>query len=175
MDERTQLLLAAREGDRVAFAAFVRQTQADVWRFCASLVDLDSADDLTQEVYVRAMRAVEAFRGESSARTWLMTITRRTCADAIRRRQRQRRLRDRLTPPPPVEDDHASIELDDLLVTLDADRREAFVLTQVLGYRYAEAARIVGVPVGTVRSRVSRAREDLVRALGSPIGSDLTS
>ncbi len=51
---------------------------------------------------------------------------------------------------------------------LEADRREAFVLTQVLGLPYAEAAEVVGCPVGTIRSRVARAREDLVAALGPP-------
>jgi RNA polymerase sigma-70 factor (ECF subfamily) len=53
----------------------------------------------------------------------------------------------------------------DLLARLDADRREAFVLTQLLGLPYAEAAEVVGCPVGTIRSRVARARSDLVASL----------
>ncbi len=54
----------------------------------------------------------------------------------------------------------------DLLARLDPDRREAFVLTQLLGLPYAEAAEVAGCPVGTIRSRVARARADLVDALG---------
>lgn len=167
MDETTRALLAAREGDRSAFAAFVRDTQGEVWRFCASLVDRDHADDLTQDVYVRAMRAAPRFRGDASARTWLLTIARRTCADAIRSRQRRRGLQRRLPAPASHRDDHTSVEMEGLLARVDPDRREAFVLTQLLGYTYADAAEIAGVPVGTIRSRVARAREELIAALSN--------
>ena len=90
MDELTQLALAAGTGDRVATTAFVRRTQPEVWRVCARLGDRADADDLTQEVYLRALPALAAFRGESSARTWLLQITRYVCADHVRGR----------TPPP---------------------------------------------------------------------------
>ena len=83
-DEASAWALAARDGDPVAQAAFVRGTQAEVWRFVASLVDAPSADDLTQETYLRAFRALAGFEGRSSARTWLLGIARRTCADHIR-------------------------------------------------------------------------------------------
>src|SRR5688500_16196676 len=86
VDELTRLALAAGGGDRVALAAFVRGTQADVWRLCAALVDPGAADDLTQDTYIRALGAVARFRGDSSARTWLLGIARRACADAIRSR-----------------------------------------------------------------------------------------
>lgn len=76
MDELTTLLQAATRGDRAALAAFVRRTQAEVWRFVAHLVDPASADDLTQEVFLRALAAAPRFRGEASARTWLLTIAR---------------------------------------------------------------------------------------------------
>lgn len=63
------------------------------------------------------------------------------------------------------------VELDDVLATLDEDRRSAFVLTQLLGYSYQEAAEVCGCPVGTIRSRVARARGDLIEAwdLESPV------
>jgi RNA polymerase sigma-70 factor (ECF subfamily) len=157
--ELTRLALAAGDGDRVALAAFVRRTQPDVWRLCRHLAGPAHADDLTQDVYVRALRALPAFRGDASARTWLLTIARRTVADAIRREQRRRRLVPRSPAPFP---DHAGrVALEALLAPLDADRREAFVLTQLLGLSYAEAADVAGVPVGTVRSRVARARAEL--------------
>lgn len=163
MDETTRLLLAAAAGDRQALQAFVQRTQPDVWRFCAHLVDPGAADDLTQEVYLRALRTIPGFRGDASARTWLLRVARNVAADEIRRRQRRRRL-----PEPPVTDepDHAGqVELQGLLAELDPDRREAFVLTQLLGLPYAQAAEAVGVPIGTIRSRVARAREQLVDLL----------
>lgn len=167
MDELTQLLLRAGDGDRSALHAFVRLTQVDVWRFCAHLVDRASADDLTQETYVRATGSVHRFRADASARTWLLAIARHTCADEIRRRQR-RRPWERLTDAPPEADspDHAGLtDLESLLDDLDPDRRAAFVLTQQLGLSYAEAATALEVPIGTVRSRVARAREHLVAML----------
>src|ERR1051325_5876885 len=88
----TALALAARAGDPVAQAAFVRATQADVWRFTAALVDPGTADDLTQETFLRAFRALPAFEARSSVRTWLLGIARRACADHLRAVVRRRRL-----------------------------------------------------------------------------------
>lgn len=158
----TPLLLAARDGDRTALERFVAAAQAEVWRLMAHLVDPGSADDLTQEVFLRALRAAPRFRGEASARTWLLTIARRTAADEIRRRQRLRRATSATDDPGPEPDPTGAVALDDLVARLDPDRRSAFVLTQVLGLPYAEAAAVCEVPVGTIRSRVSRARQDLV-------------
>lgn len=173
MDELTRLALAAGDGDRRALAAFVRSSQAEVWRLCAHLVDPGAADDLTQEVYLRAVPALERFRGESSARTWLLTIARRTCADHLRRRIRRRRLVERVAattaPADAIEPDVAECvarhDLDRLVETLEPGRRDAFVLTQVLGLSYADAAEVLDVPVGTIRSRVARARAELVARL----------
>lgn len=167
MDELTRLLTDAADGDRLALASFIRRTQADVWRFCAHLVDPQAADDLTQEVYLRALRSVPGFRGDASARTWLLSVARRVAADEIRRRQRRRRLPDP-RPPDPVPDTGSEVELHELVATLDGDQRTAFVLTQLVGLTYAEAAGACKVPVGTIRSRVARARERLVDLLGEP-------
>lgn len=173
MDDLTRLALAAGDGDRQALASFVRASQGEVWRLCAHLVDRQSADDLTQEVYLRAVPALARFRGDSSARTWLLTIARRTCADALRRTIRQRRLSERLGALTteeqlltPGDAGSAGQELDGLVAGLDLDRRAAFVMTQLLGMSYAEVAQVCDVPVGTIRSRVSRARADLLAALG---------
>ena len=85
VDDLTALARAAAEGDRVATTAFVRRTQPEVWRVCARLGDRDAADDLTQEVYLRALPALARFRGDASARTWLLQIARHVCADHVRR------------------------------------------------------------------------------------------
>ena len=163
-------MLAAQEGDRLSLSAWIRASQAEVWRLCAQLVSRDLADDVTQEVYLRAYRALPAFRGDSTARTWLLSIARRTCADAVRDLGRRRRLATRLEPPATEPDFAPSISVEALLAGLDRERRLAFVLTQVLGLSYAEAAEVCECPVGTIRSRVARARADLVARLGEAAG-----
>jgi RNA polymerase sigma-70 factor (ECF subfamily) len=167
VDDLTALALAARGGDRMALSGFVRASQPDVWRLCAHLSGRQEADDLTQEVYARALRSLASFRGESSARTWLLAIAHHTCVDHVRRTQRRRLLLGRLRTQPAADGVAAAaetVELDALVGALDGDRRAAFVLTQVLGLSYAEAAAVLHVPIGTIRSRVARARADLVAA-----------
>lgn len=165
-DGLRDLLAKAVEGDDRALAELVRRTQPDVWRLCSALGSPGEVDDLVQETYLRALPKVATYRGEASVRSWLLAIARNVCADHVRRRQRERRLVDRIrsrtvecTSPAPG-----------LPVTsldrLDPDRREAFVLTQLLDLSYEDAADVVGCPVGTIRSRVFRAREDLARIEG---------
>jgi RNA polymerase sigma-70 factor (ECF subfamily) len=164
MDEQTRLFLAGINGDEVSLTRWARKAQVDVWRLCASLVGPAEADDLTQETFERAFRNAHTFRGDSTVRTWLLSIARRTCVDSIRRKVRLRRLttslfsRDEVPAP-------TGVEVDDLLSGLDSDRRTAFVLTQLLGLSYAEAAEVSGCAVGTIRSRVARARAELAEVL----------
>ncbi|HSS08892.1 MAG TPA: sigma-70 family RNA polymerase sigma factor [Acidimicrobiales bacterium] len=171
MDELTRLALAAAEGDRIALHGLVRATQVDVWRFCAHLGDRSMADDLTQETYVRALRALPSFRGDAGARTWLLAIARRTVADSIRSSRRRRRLGAAAPRPRSQSGPDEGVALRAAVDDLGADRRAAFVLTQLLGLSYAEAAGVCGVAVGTIRSRVARARADLVVALQEPAAS----
>jgi RNA polymerase sigma-70 factor (ECF subfamily) len=166
VDDLTRLLVAARDGDEQALVNAIRRSQPDVWRCCAWMVDAGAADDLTQETYVRVLRALPSYRAEAAGRTWMLAIARRTCADALRRRIRRRRVRARIGAGRDAEPDAAQrIALEALVARLDPDRREAFVLTQLLGCSYEEAAEACGVPVGTIRSRVARARSDLTTAL----------
>jgi RNA polymerase sigma-70 factor (ECF subfamily) len=167
VDELTSLACAAGHGDRGALARFVRATQGDVWRLCAYLVDAAAADDLAQDTYLRAIPALRRFRGDAPVRAWLLTIARRACAAEITARSRDRRLAARLAAVPvgtlgqPPAEPGAQAAADELLAALEPGRRAAFVLTQMLGCSYAEAAAVCGCPVGTIRSRVARAREDL--------------
>ena len=78
MDDVTALALAARDGDRVALSSFVRSTWTDVARLVTAVAGRDLAEDAAQDAYVRALRALPSFRGEASARVWLMTIVRRS-------------------------------------------------------------------------------------------------
>jgi RNA polymerase sigma-70 factor, ECF subfamily len=174
VDELTSLARAAGRGDRDALARLVRQTQGDVWRFCAHLVDPAAADDLAQETYLRAIPALRRFRGDAQVRTWLLAIARRVCAAEFGSRTRDRELAVRLAAaptaglgqPPPEPDAQPTVDL--LLAALDPDRRAAFVLTQLLGCSYAETAAVCDCPIGTIRSRVARAREDLDGMLRDP-------
>jgi len=165
VDRLTGYLVAARDGDDLALTAAIRTAKPEVRRFLRLLVDASDLEDVVQETFVRAYRALPRFRGESSGRTWLLVIARRAAADATRGRVRQRRLRLRAeqssghAASADLGDEHA---LTDLVAGLEPDRREAFVLTQVVGCPYLEAAEICGVPVGTIRSRVARAREQLL-------------
>ncbi|MFZ4718398.1 MAG: sigma-70 family RNA polymerase sigma factor [Ilumatobacteraceae bacterium] len=160
-DPIRHLAEAAIEGDDVAFAALVRATQPAVWRLCTALGSPGVEEDLVQETYLRVIKALPGFRFEVPVQAWLLSIARRVCADDVRRRTRRRRLHDRLEgfAQDVVQLDHHSV--DDLLDGLAPDRRDAFVLTQVLGLSYEEAAEVMGCPIGTVRSRVARARADL--------------
>ena len=167
-DEVTRWALRAGQGDMTAMALFIRATQAEVWRVCGHLGNRWAAEDLTQEVYLRAHRSLPRFRGDSSARTWLLTIARRVCADHVNEQQRRPKLApldDATEPIDHAADPSSYAALRDLLDDLDADRKEAFVLTQILGLSYAEAADVCGCPVGTIRSRVARARGDLADAV----------
>jgi RNA polymerase sigma-70 factor (ECF subfamily) len=174
VDHLTNLLVAARDGDRNALERFVSETQGDVWRLCRYLGDARCADDLAQETYERAIGSLHRYRAEGPARGWLLTIARRTCVDHTRRATRRRLLDDRVrhtTTAGSLEgsivmnDPTGRVDLDELLGALDDDRRSAFVLTQVLGLHYDEAADVLGCPIGTVRSRVSRARTDLIEMM----------
>lgn len=175
MDDLTHLLLAARDGDRLALGAAIRTSQREVWRLAARVVGRDEADDVTQDTFLRAFRSLPTFRAESSGMTWLLAIARHACVDALRRRGRARRLSSRLAavtrPSELVAPDESGVtDLESLLASLSDDQRLAFVLTQVLGRPYREAAEICGVPIGTIRSRVARAREQLLTRLRSEAG-----
>ena len=152
----------------MALTQAIRASEADVWRLAVHLVGPGDADDVTQDTFVRAWRALPQFRADSGARTWLLAIARRACADSVRGSIRRRRLVERVRGNPIVTVDVGATgarDLDALVASLDDDQRAAFVLTQMFGYSYAETADICNVKIGTIRSRVARARESLVTTL----------
>jgi RNA polymerase sigma-70 factor (ECF subfamily) len=172
-EDLTELAGRAGRGDHAAATELIRTTQRDVMRFLAPLTASADLEDLTQETYLRALRSLPDFEGRSTVRTWLFAIARRVAADDVRRATR----RPRIAALPdwqsaadqagfggsPRFDEHQALTA--LLAGLPQERREAFVTTQILGLSYAEAAVVCECPVGTIRSRVARAREDLVAAL----------
>ncbi|MFE4670358.1 sigma-70 family RNA polymerase sigma factor [Streptomyces sp. NPDC056716] len=169
-DVTTALALAARGGDALAVERFVRALHRDVLRYVAHLcADPQAVDDLAQDTFLRALGSLHRFEGRSSARAWLLSIARRAVIDSYRYAAARPRPSDTADWQLAIEraqprglpgfDD--GIALLDLLAALPDERREAFVLTQLLGLPYAEAAEVSGCPVGTVRSRVARARATL--------------
>ncbi|MFI6375629.1 sigma-70 family RNA polymerase sigma factor [Streptomyces sp. NPDC050546] len=173
-DRATAWALAARTGDPDAVDRFVRALHPDVVRYVTYLsADRQLADDLTQDTFLRALGSLHRFEGRSSARTWLLSIARRTVVDSLRYAATRPKAADvhdwtawaeRAQPTGlPGFDD--GVALLDLLDALPGERREAFVLTQLAGLPYEDAAQAGGCPVGTIRSRVARARATLVALL----------
>lgn len=164
-DPLRMLAAAAVEGDDRAVSELVRRTQPQVWRMCRALGSAGDADDLTQETYLRALRALPNYRGDAPVLAWLLSIARRTCADYVRTQQRRRRLTERMRQRLDASTPPEASSVDELVNRLPIERREAFVLTQVVGLSYEQAAEVAECPVGTIRSRVARARQELIAAL----------
>lgn len=194
MDARTDpavergLLQRARRGDADAFAALVEPHQRQIFNLALRLIgDRDLAADLTQDALLRAYLGLARFRGESRVGTWLARITHNACLDALRWRSRhpQQSLDDGApgtgaallqgladaAPGPEAEVLRRESEgrLLAALETLDPEFRAAVVLRDIQGMSYEEAAAVAGVPVGTLKSRLHRARTRL-RELLAPGG-----
>ena len=158
------LVRAAAAGDLRAFEQIVRDHQQPVWRFLRRMLgDGTAAEDVAQETFLRVYRRLPGFGFESKLSTWIFQVARNAGIDELRARERQARLIGAVSPPPrsasgPGE---ARVEIDQALATLPVDQREALLLVEVLGLRYAEAATVLGAPVGTVKSRVFTARSRL--------------
>ncbi|MGD0196306.1 MAG: sigma-70 family RNA polymerase sigma factor [Solirubrobacteraceae bacterium] len=173
MDGPIAAVDAAGLRDRRAMERFVASAYPSIWRLCALLVDDASADDLAQETFLRATRALPRFRGQADARTWILSIARRTCMDELRARYRRTRrdsrlAADRAVTEPVAQDPTGDVATYDLFARLEPDRRLAFVLTQMLRLTYDEAALVCECPTGTIRSRVARARDELIALIGDP-------
>ncbi len=158
---------AASAGDRVAFEVLCRALQSDVWRYCRALAgDDELAAEAAQDTFLRLVGAIRRWRGEAPVRVFTLVIARRAVARAI---AQQRRHRDRAAhgadPDRPVAGPAGAVELEQLVDALPDDLRRAFVLTQVLGLPYETAADVEDCPIGTIRSRVFRARERLAAAM----------
>ncbi len=169
MDNLSRLAQAAAAGDEQALHTFIETAYEQVRRLCAALVDPQSAGDLAQEALLKAVRALPDYRADASARTWLLAIARHTCLDELRSRYRRHPNTDPFTddadPTKTANDPSENLIVTDLLDRLQPDQRTAFVLTQIIGLNYHEAAQICDCPTGTIRSRVARARAHLLQAL----------
>jgi RNA polymerase sigma-70 factor (ECF subfamily) len=169
-DDNT-LAFAAQGGDLDAFETLVRAHTPAVYAHAMRFFgDSAVADDVAQEVWMKVYRALETFDGRARFSTWLYRIVRNTCLDEVRRGKRRPVLVESITPPPTTDgfadETVLSASLECALQQLPQEDRDALSAVSVFGLSYAEAAAVFGVPVGTVKSRVFRARRLLARTLG---------
>jgi RNA polymerase sigma-70 factor, ECF subfamily len=167
-DVASGVLDRARRGDQEAFAAVVRVYDRRLRGLAYRLLgDRDRMDDALQEAYVRAFRALPRFRGDARLSTWLFRITYNACLDELARgRKAAHAPLDELAGqaselPEPGDVLGARSELAAALASLSPEERAVVLLVDAEGFDYADAAGVLGVPVGTVASRLNRARTAL--------------
>ena len=178
-----QLIRKVRHGDRAAFDLLVIKYQSRVASIISRYVyDPQEVMDLTQETFVKAFRAVERFRGDSAFYTWLYRIAVNTAKNFLEARGRRpqgsadvyeaenyedgSRLRDGASPERMLQRDQLRQALGRAIDELPEDLRSAFLLREYDGLSYEDIAGILECPIGTVRSRIFRARDAVDRHLG---------
>jgi RNA polymerase sigma-70 factor, ECF subfamily len=165
---------AAAHGDGAAFATLCTELGEPVWRYCRALAgDRELAFEAAQETFLRLVPAIRRYRGDGHVRVYTLVLARRAVADVLRRERRHaERAPFAVEPDPPSGDDTGAVELTALVNGLPEPLQQAFVLTQVIGLSYERAAEVAGCAVGTIRSRVFRARERLVAAVRAENGEE---
>ena len=168
----TQLVAQAKEGDMNAFEKLYRAHVGRVYALCLRLVsDVDRADELTQDAFVRAWEKLGTFRGESAFSSWLHRLTVNVVIEhrrsEARRAAREVALPDRLTADTasPSATPENRIDLERALAALPEAARLVFVLHDVDGYQHQQIAEVTGVAVGTSKAQLHRARKLLREAL----------
>jgi RNA polymerase sigma-70 factor (ECF subfamily) len=170
-------------GDPTAFGTLVERHQTRVYNVCLRILgDPEDASDAAQDTFVAALRKLAQFRGDAAFTTWLHRVAVNACYDILRARRRRPVLHlardegdDRTPEPGPPVADHAdrvagTIDAAAALALVPEEFRIALVLADVQDLPYDQIARVLDVPVGTVKSRVHRGRLALAKALGSRAG-----
>jgi RNA polymerase sigma-70 factor (ECF subfamily) len=163
-------------GDRAAFAALVERHERRVYNLALRMTGREEdARDATQDALLTVLKKLSSFRGEAAFTTWLHRVTVNACYDLLRKRQRapllERGEDDLPAIEPPPAADHAetsdlSIDVRQALTQVPEDFRVVMILHDVQDLPQEEVAAILGIPVGTVKSRLHRGRIVLARALG---------
>ena len=177
------LVRLAAGGDRDAFGTLVERHGSNIYRLCLRIMgNPEDAHDAAQDTFLVAMRKLDQFRGDSAFGTWLHRIGVNACYDAWRRKKRRPMLRS-VDPDDgpqadlgPAEDDRAdeivgTMGVAQALAEIAEDYRVAVVLADVQDMAYDDIAKILDVPVGTVKSRVHRGRIALAKVLGLEPGA----
>jgi len=166
-----ELVERARRGDGAAFHGLVDRHAAALYALAVNLVGRDDAEDVVQETLAGAFAGLSGFRSASSVKTWMTRILVRQAAG----HWRKRKLWDRSTAarpsvagagvPTPSQAADARMDVADALKDLSPEHREVVVLREMQGLSYEEMAEVLGVPRGTVESRLFRARRELQKLL----------
>lgn len=177
-----ELIARSKEGDDEAFGEFVRRHMPSVHRWMARAVGEDDADDMTQDVFLRAYRGLPRFRQQAPPRAWLAAIADNAIKNRYRSRSRFRRifapdpspddLADRAagnaTPEENARADESRSTVQDALQKLPVEFRLPVVLRDLEEWSYEEIAVSLALPIGTVKSRIARGRGQL-RAILVPL------
>ncbi|UFS94573.1 RNA polymerase sigma factor SigM [Nocardia huaxiensis] len=170
------LLAAHARGERHAFAELLQRHRDHLWQTAlrASYGPEDAADSL-QDALLSAHRSAGTFRGDSEVRSWLHRIVVNACLDRIRRNKLRQAVPlsdESVAEPIYARDEFAQLEtaliVDAALFTLPAEQRTALVAVEMEGYSVADAAALLGVPEGTVKSRCARGRRKLLEYMSRP-------
>ena len=173
-----QLVRRYLAGDADAFATLVHRHQVRVYNLCLRVMgDPDDAADAAQEAFMTAFRKLGQFRGDAAFTTWMHRVTVNACYDLLRKQRRQPLLRlatdeDRpeSEPGPPIPDHAEEVagtrDAVAALASVPEEFRIALVLADLQDLPYEQIAKVLDVPIGTVKSRVHRGRIALARAMG---------
>jgi RNA polymerase sigma-70 factor (ECF subfamily) len=172
-DEQDRSLIAAHvSGDADAFTTLVRRHQDRLWAVALrTLGDREDAADALQEALISAYRSAGSYRGDAKVTTWLHRVVVNACLDRVRRNQVRPTVpmpedREPVDPHDRLGDRETAMEIEAALATLPEEQRAALVLVDVQGLPVDEAAAVLGVPSGTVKSRCARGRGRLALQLG---------
>jgi RNA polymerase sigma-70 factor (ECF subfamily) len=169
-EDPTLPLARARAGDRQALEEVVRASYELVFPVCRRLIGNDAdAADATQEALISIVRSLPRFDGRSRYSTWVYRIAVNAAVDEMRRRSRRPAPRSSelsvIASSPDMESVAESIDVDFALLQVPLDFRAPVVLRDLCGLDYEEISTVLGIPPGTVRSRIARGRAVLVRLL----------
>jgi RNA polymerase sigma-70 factor (ECF subfamily) len=163
-----------RSGEQDALEVLLRRHESSVFGLAYRMLgNRADALDATQDVFLRVFRKARSFKQQSAFKTWLYRLTVNACHDLGRKRAR--------TPSPTADPPERSdspmdletrVSIEAALQDLIADQRAAVVMRDLYGLSYAEIAASTGVPVGTVKSRIARARLRLAELLAVPEGRE---
>ncbi len=166
-----RLVLRMQDGDGRALEDFIRETEGPAWRLAFSLLrDRHRAEDCLQDVYFTVYRSIHQVRDPYAAQTWLLRIVTHRCRRLLRARPAdslEELAESGIEPEAPdsTQATQDSLEVQQTLASLGAQDREVLTLREVMQLSYEEIAQGLQIPLGTVRSRLAKARQRFIQAL----------
>ncbi|NMB32796.1 MAG: sigma-70 family RNA polymerase sigma factor [Clostridium sp.] len=177
-EEEKNLIKKARTGDIKAFEELIKGCQSKVFNIAYRMVgNTDEAYEIAQEVFLKAYKSIKDFKGNSLFSTWLYRITTNTCLDELRKKKKvisldedikfgdasiKHQIRDDSPGPEDLIEKAETVKLvNEMIELLPEDYKSVIVLRDIQGFSYKEISQIIKCPIGTVKSRINRARQML--------------